>query len=480
MTSLGKKYQRTTFCSVFFVAIMLGLGAAKFSDTRMDVSFLLLSVLIVPCVINKRSIGMLAAVFLCGFVGGWWRGGVFLQKVAAYTMYEDVKVAVRVRADTSGVYGKNSQLEFEATHIELLQPQELSLPGKMTISGYGENSILRGDTVLVEGKLYKRRGSKIAGISYGKIEAIQRSSSALEALRRNFLAGLATSLPEPHDQFAAGLLVGQRSELDEDVTSTLRTVGLSHIIAVSGYNLTILAEFARKRFGKKSQFRKAFFSICFVLGFVAVAGSSASISRAAMVSLLTIIAAYYGRSFKPHMLLLFVASITAVLNPLNIWSDVGWYLSFLAFFGVLIIAPIWTKRLYKQKEPKLIAKLVIETVAAQIATLPLILFLFGELSTVSLLANVLVVPFVPLAMLLSFVAGLAGMLAPTYALLLGWPARVLLDFMLSVSAVLARIPHAFVHSNLPAWGMLFLYGVILLSIVVMQKKIKKNGILLKS
>jgi hypothetical protein len=92
----------------------------------------------------------------------------------------------------------------------------------------------------------------------------------------------------------------------------------------------------------------------------------------------------------------------------------------------------------------------------------------------------LVVPFVPLAMLLSFVAGLAGMLVPMYALLLGWPARVLLDFMLSVSAVLARIPHAFVHSSLPAWGMLFLYGVILLSIVVMQKKIKKNGILLKS
>ncbi len=480
MRILNKTYRRTTFFSTFFVAVLLGLAAAKFSGTTMDVSFLFLCLLLFVCVAKKRTIATIFAVFLCGFVGGWLRGGVFLQKVAPYTTYEDVKVVMRVRADTSGVYGKNAQLEFEATHIELLHPQTLRLPGKMAISGYGENSVLRGDTVVVEGKLYKRRGSKIAGISYGKMNVVERSSSALERLRRDFLGGLATSLPEPHDQFAAGLLVGQRSELDENVTSTLRTVGLSHIIAVSGYNLTIMAEFARKRFGKKSQFRKAFFSICFVLGFVAIAGSSASISRAAIVSLLTIIAAYYGRSFKPHVLLLFVASTTAVMNPLNIWSDVGWYLSFLAFFGVLIVAPIWTRRIYKQKEPKLIAKLVIETIAAQIATLPLILFLFGELSTVSLIANVLIVPFVPLAMLLSFIAGLAGMLVPVYALFIGWPARILLDFMLSVSTVLSRVPHAFVRSNIPAWGMILLYAAIIFTLVVMQKKTNKNGILLKS
>lgn len=406
---------------------------------------------------------------------GILRGNYYIEKIAPYSELIGTQVTLRAVAETSAIYGKNAQLEYDVSGIEILSPIQQKFPGKMTISGYGVTSVLRGDTVQVQGKVYKKRGSKQAGISFAKMSVLQQSSSVVESVRREFMAGLATALPEPHDQFAAGLLVGQRSELDEGVTESLRTVGLSHIIAVSGYNLTIMAELARKRFGKKSQFRKAFFSMCFVLAFVAIAGSSASIARAAFVSLLTILAGYYGKTIKPQVLLLLAAATTAMLNPLNLWNDIGWYLSFLAFFGVLLIAPAVTARIYGTKEPKLVGKLLIETTCAQLATLPLLLHLFGDLSLVSLVANMLVVPFVPLAMLLSFIAGLFGMLLPSVALMAGLPARLLMDAMLGVSSLLAGVPHALVKVNISLMQMIVSYVVLLAVTTTAYIKSRRPG-----
>ena len=473
MSVKARTFKSTTLLSTLFACSLLGLGQSKITNTGADVTWVVLVLIVVLITYKKRTVPALFSMALLGILVGSWRGGEFLQRVEPYTSLAGQVVKVQVRAETSAVYGKSAQLEFEASAVEFVDPIQQKMPGKMVISGFGTNSILRGDIVTAEGKMYQRRGSKQAGISYAKIAVVERSSSVLEKVRRDFMAGLATALPEPHDQFAAGLLVGQRSEMPSGVTETLRIVGLSHIIAVSGYNLTIMAELARKRFGKKSQFKKAFFSVCFVLAFVALAGSSASIARAAFVSLLTIIAGYYGKNIKPHVILLLAASLTALMNPLNVWNDIGWYLSFLAFFGVLIIAPAVTGRLYK-KEPKLIGKLIIETSSAQLATLPLILFLFGDLSVVSLLANMLIVPLVPLAMLLSFIAGVAGMVLPEFALLLGFPARLLMDVMLGISSLVASIPNALIKINLSVWQMLGCYAGVVMILIVLHNKSKNK------
>src|SRR5581483_4964968 len=154
-------------------------------------------------------------------------------------------------------------------------------------------------------------------------------------------------------------------------------------------------------------------------------GFSASIVRAALVSILSLWAWYYGRRVKPMVLISLAAAITALWNPFYIWADLGWWLSFLAFFGVLVISPLITNRLFK-KTPKLFTLVFLETLSAELMTLPLILMTFSQLSIVALIANLLVVPLVPLAMLLSTVAGAAGFITPQIAGWLALPARLLL------------------------------------------------------
>jgi competence protein ComEC len=125
---------------------------------------------------------------------------------------------------------------------------------------------------------------------------------------------------------------------------------------------------------------------------------------------------------------------------LYLWSDLGWWLSFLAFAGVMMLAPLLQKRLYGKREPQLIGQMVIETVSAEIMTLPLIITMFGSLPLLALPANVLVVPLVPLAMLLTFVAGVAGFVGTFVAPYIALPATWLLTYMTSLVNLFASVP----------------------------------------
>lgn len=467
-------YKKTTLFCVGLLAVLVGVALARVWGQGISGWWSMVLLPFVLVALGKRRAAAVISISLLGISFGLWRGGEFLPKIAPYKELAGEKVTVQVKAESSAIYGTASQLEFDASHVKFLAPYEREVPGMMVISGYGENSVLRGDVITVSGKLYTRRGGKQAGISYGQLNVESRSSSKLEELRRNFLAGLNTALPEPHSQFAAGLLIGQRNTLPDGVTQILQTVGLSHIIAVSGYNLTIMAEVVRRRMGKKSKYRSTLMSIGLILLFLGVAGSSASIARAAFVSLLTVVATHYGRSVKPLLLILLAAAYTALTNPLNLWVDIGWYLSFLAFFGVLIVAPAIEKRFFARKEPNGAIKLLIETSSAQLMTVPITMYIFGQVSLVALVANLLVVPLVPLAMLLSVVSGMVGMWLPTFAGIFAWPARMVLSFMLEICSLLARIPHALSETKITLGLMILLYAAAVLLVVIMRRHSPKQ------
>jgi competence protein ComEC len=285
-----------------------------------------------------------------------------------------------------------------------------------------------------------------------------------------------SALPEPLASFAMGLLIGQRATLPDNVKQDLLMVGLTHIIAVSGYNLTIMLEASRGLFGKASKRLATLGAFALIGMFLLLAGSSASIIRAAIVSMLSIIASYYGRSFKPLGLILLAAAITVWANPVYLWSDVSWYLSFLAFYGVMVLAPALGARLRPGRELPLPAAVALESICAEVMTLPYVLHVFGQMSLIGLPANVLVVTLVPLAMLLSTIAGLSGMLAPSLAGWLAWPAKLLLTYMLDVAHLLSRVPHIFLQNLVFGTGqMLLLYALIIATSLSLNFKLKKKN-----
>lgn len=468
------RYRRTFIITVALLAFLGGLGFAR---TRLNLSADLLLIVSCFCLLTIIKLRRLAIVgiTLVAFMLGWWRGQVVLPQLGPVYALNNQHIVATVQAETDAVYDSRSQLTFVASHIHLQDPTDEVLPGQIKIAGFGEPAVYRGDIIRIEGKTFTSRGSNQLSMSFAALKVLGRTSSPIDAVRRNFQAGMQSALPEPLASFAMGLLIGQRSTLPVAVTTVLATVGLTHIIAVSGYNLTIIMRGVRRVLRKRSKYQITVLSIVLIGLFLLTTGLSASIVRAAIVSILGLGAWYYGRSFKPMLLIALAAVITAGWNPLYVWSDIGWYLSFLAFFGVLVVAPLINQRLFGSREPKALSALFIESLCALGMTIPFILYIFHQVSVIALIANLLIVPLVPIAMLLSLVAGLAGMLTPAVAGLLALPARVLLTYMLDVIQLLSRTPHALVQRQLPLGAMLFMYGCVAAMVLTLWHKTLKTA-----
>lgn len=420
--------------------------------------------------LRRRPLLRMVLIVAACFALGLWRGGSFYASLQPYRTAAYQKVQLTVTATEDATYAAGGQLSFMADHVSFDMPHYGNRPGKVTIKGYGELAIYKGDRIKVNAKLYPTRGSAQASLSYASIQRIGSHSTYLDAFRRRFGAGLQTALPEPAAPFGMGLLIGQRSNLPDDVAQSLKMVGLTHIIAVSGYNLTILLTAARRLMGKRSKRASTLVALALMLGFIGLTGASASIVRAAVVSGLSLAAWYVGREVRPMVLILLAAALTAGVNPLYIWSDIGWYLSFLAFFGILMLAPQLYRRIWGEKTPPVLAGIAIETLCAEIMTIPLVMFIFGQVSLVGLLANVLVASLIPLAMLLCFVAGMAGWLMPLFAGWLSWPATVVLTYMLDIAGMLAKIPHGFqTNTYLSVFDMVLCYAGLMLLVAALYK-----------
>ncbi len=426
-----------------------------------------------PLLYRSYTLSMLS-ISLFGLILGSFRGSVFRQSLLPYSSLAGRTVKIRGVARDDAVYGRQSQVTFDVGNIEVISPERYSLPGSISVGGYGENMIYRGDTIFVTGKLYPTRGSRQAFIGYAKLEVITRGTSRIDDIRRRFISSLQSVLPAPLGSFGLGLLVGQRSTLPDALHDQLSAVGLTHIVAVSGYNLTILIQFIRRFMRDRSKYQSIVLMLSLIGLFVAMTGSSASIVRASIVSILSLWAWYYGRTFRPSVLILLVAALSAGWFPSYLWSDIGWHLSFLAFGGILILAPLVSKRFFKKGSPHPIILVCIETISAQALTFPIILYVFGRFSTISLISNLIIVPLVPLAMALSFIAGLAGIFVPILAGWIAYPARLVLTFMVDSIRVFALVPSSSVQISITIFQLCILYGSIFAVMLLLWRKTLTN------
>lgn len=461
--------RRTTVIALGLGAFLLGLCSARFYSPGGYLALVL--VFGIGACIRKIPTLSIIFVILLGLTLGNWRGTVFMKHLRSYNQFSKKHVTIEATSLTDAVYSDRGQLAFDVSNIRMIAPDMQSLVGTIGVKGFGESMIYRGDKVLVTAKLYPTRGSKQASMSFAKITRMHSGTSMINELRRKFSAGLQSVVPEPLGSFGLGILIGQRTTLPKDINDKLSTVGLTHIVAVSGYNLTIIVLAVHRLTRKRSKYQSTLLTLLLIGLFLLLTGSSASIVRAAIVSILSLWAWYYGRTFRPSVLILLAASLTAGWFPPYIWSDIGWYLSFLAFTGVLLVAPLVTQRFMGKREPKILAMVLIETLAAQVMTLPIILFIFGRLSIISVFANILIVPLVPLAMMLSFLAGLGGMLLPSLAGWVAWPTTLLMTYLLDIVRLLSALPHASINYKINALQLVIVYILILAVLLIWWHKI---------
>jgi len=361
-----KAYGNSVIVSIFCIGILAGIALTKL-QVDIELTWLLILLPLLVFVIKRRNIYTLGIMLLIGLIIGNFRGNSFSSELAFYDKFNNKKVEILVTALNDAQYNDRKQLEFDAKILRVGNGESEAPAGKIKVSGFGESAIYKGDQLAVSGKLFKTRGSRQASIGFARISLVSRGDFVIDNIRRQFASGISNVLPDPQAPFGLGLLIGQKSTLSEEATGWLAAVGLTHIIAVSGYNLTIIVRFITRVFGKRSRYQTVLFSVVTIGLFLLMTGFSASIVRASIVCGLSLFAWYYGRRIKPMVLILLTASITAAWYPSYLWSDIGWYLSFLAFFGVLVLAPLVTRRIFRST-PRPLTSVLIETICAQIIT----------------------------------------------------------------------------------------------------------------
>lgn len=470
VNSLGyRKVRRTTLIAVGCACFLLGLGLVQFGASLHGWPWLAAALCLLVLCFKKKALIALPAVVAIGLILGLWRGTAMHDSLHAYEPFFNQKITLVGTVVEDPTYDDKGQLDFRLQSVTV---DGQYLPGQVRVKTFSFIDAKRGDGVRASGKLQDGFGNYQAALYYATTETVVVNQNAIDTLRRQFAASVLSSVPEPQASLGLGFLVGLKSGLPDNLNDQLKLLGLTHIVVASGYNLTILVRLARRFFEKRSKYQTAIVSLGLMAGFVAVTGFSPSMSRAALVTGLALWAWYFGRRIHPALLLLFAASITTLINPLYLWSDVGWWLSFLAFAGVLLLAPLLQRRLFGENKPKLIGQIVIETISAQLLTLPLLLFVFGDFSVLALVANVLVVPLVPLAMLLTFVGGVVGLVSPVVGAVVSLPATWLLGFITEVVRLMSQVSWASVPLPI-AWPvMIACYGALLGVGIVLWKRTK--------
>lgn len=453
---IHSSWRITLACVAFVAGVTLSLWI------RLPIA---LGAILLPLVVAVLCVRRLYILFIVGCMAaalGISYGSLHLAGREKYEQFigKDVVLRGRIKEDVS--QGSSGGVSAQLDSVQISSTQ---LPGSVLATGRTVHQALRGDIIKIRGKLKEGFGSFAASITIISITTIERQphGDIGRVVRDWFASKVRQEIPEPQASLGIGFLTGQKSALPPDLAESLKIAGLTHIVVASGYNLTILVRLARKLLLKFSKYLSTVSSGLMIAAFVMVTGLSPSMTRAGLVSSMSLLSWYYGHAFHPFVLLPVAAAITVAIQPSYLWGDLGWQLSFSAFVGVMVVAPLLQAYFFGNKEPGTFRQILGETLAAHIVTVPILAISFGTMSNVAIIANILVVPLVPLAMLLTFLCGISAIATLPFIELLATPTSWLLGYMTNVATFVAELPWA--QSQLEVAPSIWaLYGIVLAAV----------------
>ncbi len=275
-----------------------------------------------------------------------------------------------------------------------------------------------------------------------------------------FLERLSLVLPEPQFGLGAGLLLGVQSALGEDLEEAFRVSGIVHIVVLSGYNIMLVVAFVIYVLSFFLPYRwRLIFGIGAVIVFALLVGYSPSVVRASTMAVLFLIASLLARRYVILRMLCVAGGLMIFINPYLLRYDIGFQLSFMATLGLILVAPQFEMLMSKVSGKLDLKSYFIATVATQIAAAPLILYYIGQWSLIAVPVNLLVLPMVPVAMLTTFITGLAAMVSLPLATPLAFTAYLSLSYIILIATKAAALPFAaVVVPPFPAYFIPILYA----------------------
>jgi competence protein ComEC len=273
---------------------------------------------------------------------------------------------------------------------------------------------------------------------------------------------------DPEASLLAGILLGVDSGLSDPLEQAFKNTGTAHIIAISGFNIAIIAGIFIKLFSRIFGPRLGAVTAVLGIGFYTfLVGANAAVVRAAIMGTLSIFAVQVGRRQQGLNTLAFVAALMAVINPLVIW-DVGFQLSFFATLGLVLYGEPFQQAAEKffahflpaknvEKISVLFAEFALLTFAAQITTLPIMAYQFKQISLISFAANPFILPAQPAVMILGGQAVFASLLLYPLGQVIAWAAWPLTAYTIRMVEIFNSVPHGVIYLGGFSLGFVILY-----------------------
>lgn len=303
----------------------------------------------------------------------------------------------------------------------------------------------------------------------------------IEKIRSSVLTIIKEIYPKDSWDLLSGILIWERNELSSDLKNNFNRSGLTHIIAISWFNITIIIIFLSFILRPFPAAIKIPIIIIFIVIFVNIVWDNSPAVRAAIMWIISYISLSYSKKVNLFNLILFIVIFFILLNPLTINYDISFQLSLLSVIWIVYFSPFLKKFLYFMPNKFEIKEALVLTLCSVIFTLPIIVVNFGQLSIISPISNILVTFAIPLSMLFWFISILFYLITPVLWIALWFIAWAFLKYILIITNFFWGLKYATVGLNFEEYKYIFeiFYYIILVFIVIyfgIEEKEKETGL----
>ncbi len=345
----------------------------------------------------------------------------------------------------------------------------------------GDHLYIRGSSVpfyQLDGFLFRYSLSKGAhGVIFAKsIKVVGKDRWNLQSIMakiRNSTSSLIGSyVGYPYSSVAESMVLGNVGNIPEDIEKDFRESGLSHILVASGFNVTILVliviAFLRPLIGIRGSMCFAFILIPIYMG---ISGMSSPVVRASLMAIVSLWGRWIGRQNDSGRSLCFALVLITALQPFSIY-DIGMQLSVLATAGIVWLYPSVARAMVRL--PELLRETVAISFVAQASTMPLLIFYFGKVSHLAILANVLVAPFIPLEMVLTTLTVVLGVLSASLGNALGWLTSKFVLAIVYIATSISEISAASELKLMVGPKSLVMYYLVFIAVILIAQPVARR------
>jgi competence protein ComEC len=382
---------------------------------------------------------------------------------------------------------------YQKLKIEIVNPKEIVL---VTISRYPEYKYL--DEVKITGDLktpnetedfsyknYLMKDHIYSVMDFPKVSALggespnflQRFYSGILWFKQQLRESIRKNYSPPQSFIMEGTVLGDNGAMSQDLKNKLNATGLRHIISVSGTHIVILGAILMSLLLALGLWRgQAFYiSIVFIWLYIILTGLPASGIRAGIMGSLFLLAQKLGRQSMGVRIIVMAGALILIQNPLLLFYDIGFQLSFLAVMGIIYLEPFLKNLLlYAYKKnltevgppgfPRDLLSIISTTFAAQIFTLPIMVYNFGNISIISPITNLLVLPVVSILMIFGFLSSILGVASQFLGWIFSIPCWFLLTYFIKVIDIFLQ-PWAMKTIENIHWIWLFIFYLLIAFII---------------